>query len=130
MAYAEHVTPHSRYLVTERQSRTLEQMQPATEQDTGENLLTPSVKTSTDKKEVSQRITDISIIRQNMGYGIRCKVDGVQQSARNLNMIESKEYDKLVDMGDGEALKAYMTKLAESYFPERQEVEQGRGIRR
>lgn len=125
-----YVTPHSRYLVTERQSRTLEQMQPATEQDTGENLLTPSVKTSLDGMEASERITDIAVIRQNMGYGIRCKVDGIQQSARNLNMLECKKYDELLKVGDSEALKSYKKSLAESYFPEKQEIEQGRGVRR
>ena len=109
-----YVTPHSRYIVTERQTR-----------------LSPSVIQS-QEKVTKERITDIVIIRQNMGYAIRCKVDGVQQTARALSKMESKGYDELLKNGNAESIRIYKDALAGNYFPESQPIgeEQSKGMKR
>ena len=126
-----YVTPHSRYIVTERQTRQQE-VSAANRTAAADDHPSPSVKVSETQAEKTERITDIAIIRQNIGYAIRCKVNGIQQMARNLNMIECKRYDELLKDGNAESIGAYKAALAESYFPESQFIgeECTKGFRR
>ena len=66
------------------------------------------------------RITDINIIKQGVGYGIRCKVDGVQQPAETIKFSEELKYDRIRSSGNKIMLEEYLSSLAEKYFsPER-----------
>ena len=119
-----YVTPHTRYIITERRTPVRRQV--------ADDVPSLSAGPSFEGKAAAERITDIAVIRQNIGYGIRCKVDGVQQMARSMNMLECKEYETLQQAGDNEALKAFKIKMAESYFPDTLSVgvEPSRGVRR
>ena len=85
--------------------------------------------------DITRRLSDINIYRSihpDDPHRLRCKVDGVQQMARSMNMLECKEYETLQQAGDNEALKAFKVKMAESYFPDTLSVgvEPSRGVRR
>ena len=62
------------------------------------------------------RISRPTIIKQGFGYAIRCKIDGIQQSASTLSSQEQKNYLQLLDSGDKKKLSEYLTTLAEKYF--------------
>lgn len=61
-------------------------------------------------------ISDINIIKQGAGYGIRCKVDGVQQSAETIKFSEELKYDRIRSSGNKIMLEEYLSSLAEKYF--------------
>ena len=66
------------------------------------------------------RITDINIIKQGASYGIRCKVNGVQQMAQPIKFSEELKYDRIRSSGNKIILEEYVSSLAEKYFsPER-----------
>ena len=78
------------------------------------------------------RITDINIIKQGVGYGIRCKVDGVQQPAEAIKFSEELKYDRIRSSGNKIMLEEYVSSLAEKYFsPERmQQYDFSKSIKR
>lgn len=76
-------------------------------------------------------ITDAIVIRQGTGYAIRCKVDGIQQSALTLSPIEQQRYLQLQQSGDVHKIKEYKATLADKYFGGSKESEkQNLGLKR
>lgn len=75
-------------------------------------------------------ITSTTIIRYRGGLGIRCKVDGVQQSAEPLSATEEQKYNRLLQSGNVDELKKYTVHLAEIYFGSQTEEQQTKGFRR
>lgn len=63
-----------------------------------------------------RHITDATVIKQGCGYAVRCKIDGIKQSACALSSQEQKNYLQLLDSGDKKKLSEYLTTLAEKHF--------------
>lgn len=61
-------------------------------------------------------ISDAAVIKQGIGYAIRCKVDGQQQSAETLTPSEQRKYVQLLQSGNKDELSEYLTILAEKHF--------------
>ena len=77
------------------------------------------------------RITDINIVKQGIGYAIRCKVDGVQQSAETLTPSEQRKCLQLLQSCNMDEFSKYQTILAEKHFGSLGEGErQNRGLKR
>ena len=77
------------------------------------------------------RITDINIVKQGIGYAIRCKVDGVQQSAETLTPSEQRKCLQLLQSCNMDEFSKYQTILAEKHFGSLGEGErQNRGPKR
>lgn len=82
-------------------------------------------------KNDSCRITDVSVIRQGSGYAVRCKIDGINQSAEKLSREDEKYYIELLKVYDKEKLNDYINRLAERYFNfQPEEKQQTRSFRR
>lgn len=69
-------------------------------------------------------ITSPKIINHGSGLGIRCKIDGVQQSAEALTAMEIQKYNRLLQAGNIDELKKYTVHLAERHFGSQTEDEQ------
>ena len=69
-------------------------------------------------------ITSPTVINLGSGLGIRCKIDGVQQSAEALTAMEIQKYNRLLQAGNIDELKKYTVHLAERHFGSRTEEEQ------
>lgn len=61
-------------------------------------------------------ISDAAVIKHGIGYAIRCKVDGQQQSAETLTPSEQRKYVQLLQSGNKDELSEYLTTLAEKHF--------------
>lgn len=79
----------------------------------------------------SCRITDVSVIKQGSGYAVRCKIDGINQSAEKLSREEEKCYVELLKVYDKEKLNDYINRLVEKHFGfQTEEEQQNRGFKR
>lgn len=94
-------------------------------------LDTDRLQYSIGNKNDSCRITDVSVIRQGSGYAVRCKIDGINQSAEKLSREDEKYYIELLKVYDKEKLNDYINRLAERYFNfQPEEKQQTRSFRR
>lgn len=75
-------------------------------------------------------VTSPVVIKHGSGFGIRCKVDGQQQSAEELTPTEVQQYNRLLQSGNMDELKKYVSSLAEKHFGNKIEEQQYRGIKR
>lgn len=69
-------------------------------------------------------VTSPKIIKHGMGYGIRCKVNGIWQSAETLTSTEVQKYNRLLQSGNIDELNRYAVHLAESHFGDKAEKQQ------
>ena len=75
-------------------------------------------------------ISNATVVKQGYGYAIRCKVNGIQQSASILSSQEQNKYLQLFDSGDKDELNEYLTTLAEKHFGEGgQSEKQNKGLK-
>ena len=75
-------------------------------------------------------VTSPVVIKHGSGFGIRCKVDGQQQSAEELTPTEVQQYNRLLQSGNMDELKKYVSSLAEKHFGNKIEEQKYRGIKR
>ena len=69
-------------------------------------------------------VTSPKIIKHGMGYGVRCKVNGIWQSAETLTATEVQKYNRLLQSGNIDELNRYVVHLAESHFGDKAEKQQ------
>lgn len=62
------------------------------------------------------RISNPSIVRQNTGYAVRCKIDGVQHMAKAITEKEYRQYEELHQSGKQDDAEYLKIRLAEKYF--------------
>lgn len=69
-----------------------------------------------DRSKPTINITNPFVIKQGIGYAIRCDVNGKEQGSEKLSPSEQNQYEKLKETGNKDKLDEFVSALAGKYF--------------